>query len=54
MNREEIIQIVSEKIKLVRTENSYTQDQMADIVGISKKHLYKSKNNALCVGGMLP
>lgn len=50
MNREEIIQIVSEKIKLVRTENSYTQDQMADIVGISKKTLVQIEKQRIMCG----
>lgn len=39
MNREMITQIVSESLKLIRTENDYTQDKMAEILGISKKTL---------------
>lgn len=34
-----ITQITSESLKLVRTENDYTQEKMADILGISKKTL---------------
>lgn len=39
MDREEIIQRVSEKIRLVRAEVGYTQDRMAEIIGVSKKTL---------------
>lgn len=39
MTRDEIIFKVSEKIRLIRTEAGYTQDKMAEIIGISKKTL---------------
>lgn len=39
MDREEIIQRVSEKTRLIRAEVGYTQDRMAEIIGISKKTL---------------
>lgn len=39
VTREEMIQIVSEKIQLIRTEAGYTQDKMAEIIGLSKKTL---------------
>lgn len=39
MKREELIQIASEKFKLIRTEFNYTQEQMAEFIGISKKTL---------------
>lgn len=39
MDREMITQIASENLKLIRTENDYTQDRMAEILGISKKTL---------------
>lgn len=39
MDREMITQIASESLKLIRTENDYTQDKMAEILGISKKTL---------------
>ena len=39
MNREEIINLVSDKLRLIRTEAGYTQDKMADIIGVSKKTL---------------
>ncbi len=39
MNRDEIIAIVSDKLRLIRAEVGYTQDKMAEVVGISKKTL---------------
>lgn len=39
MTREEIIKMVSEKLRLIRTEAGYTQDKMAEIIGVSKKTL---------------
>ncbi|MBO8177721.1 helix-turn-helix transcriptional regulator [Aeribacillus pallidus] len=39
MTRDEIILLISEKLKLIRTEANYTQDKMAEIIGISKKTL---------------
>ncbi|MCY6485738.1 transcriptional regulator [Clostridium aestuarii] len=39
MTREEFIKKVDSKIKLIRNEKAYTQDKMAQIIGISKKTL---------------
>ncbi|MGN7177678.1 transcriptional regulator [Paenibacillus sp. FSL R5-0490] len=39
MTRDEIILKVSDKIRLIRTEAGYTQDKMAEIIGVSKKTL---------------
>ena len=39
MNKEEVIDIVSRKLKLVRTEYNFSQDKMAEVIGISKKTL---------------
>lgn len=48
MTREEIILQVSDKLRLIRTEAGYTQDKMAEIVGISKKTLVQiEKGRAL-------
>jgi DNA-binding XRE family transcriptional regulator len=49
MNKENIIELISTKIKLIRTEKGYTQDKMAEILGISKKTLVqieKGRSNA--------
>jgi DNA-binding XRE family transcriptional regulator len=43
MDKEAIIQILSEHFKLVRTEFDYHQDEMATILGISKKRWFKLK-----------
>lgn len=39
MTRDDIILRVSEKLRLIRAEAGYTQDKMADIIGLSKKTL---------------
>lgn len=39
MTKEEIIQIISNKLRLIRTEAGYTQDKMANVIGLSKKTL---------------
>ena len=39
MKKEEVISKVSGKIRVIRAEAGYTQDKMAEIIGISKKTL---------------
>lgn len=39
MEKEQLIVLISEKMKLVRTEQEYSQDKMAELLGISKKTL---------------
>jgi DNA-binding XRE family transcriptional regulator len=39
MTREEFIKKVDEKIKLIRNEKGYTQDKMAETLGLTKKTL---------------
>lgn len=39
MNREEIIRLVSKKIRLIRVEQGFSQDRMSNILGVSKKTL---------------
>ena len=39
MTKNDFIQNINQKVKLIRTENDYTQDKMAEILGISKKTL---------------
>lgn len=49
MTKEEIIRLISERIRLIRVEVDYTQDKMAEIIGISKKTLVqieKERNEA--------
>lgn len=48
VTRDEIILKLSEKLRLIRTEAGYTQDKMADIIGVSKKTLVQiEKGRAL-------
>ncbi|MEI4804481.1 helix-turn-helix domain-containing protein [Bacillus sp. FJAT-51639] len=39
MNKEHIIELISNKIRLIRLEKGYSQDKMSKISGISKKTL---------------
>ena len=50
MNREYVIQLITDKLKLVRTEANYTQDKMADILGISKKTLVQIEKARISCG----
>ncbi|MDN4493467.1 helix-turn-helix transcriptional regulator [Ureibacillus aquaedulcis] len=48
MDRDFIIQIVSDNLKILRKENCYTQDKMAEIVGVTKKTIIQvEKGRAL-------
>lgn len=50
MNREQFIKIISDKMKLVRTEMNYTQDRMAEVLGISKKTLIQIEKGRIQAG----
>lgn len=39
MNKTELAMLMTEKMKLIRTERGYTQEKMAEVLGISKKTL---------------
>lgn len=39
MEKQQFITLISQKMKLVRTEQDYSQDKMAELLGISKKTL---------------
>ena len=39
MNKTDVIILISNKLKLIRIEYDYTQDKMAEILGVSKKTL---------------
>lgn len=39
MKKEEFVKLISSKMKLVRTEQNFSQDKMAEVLGISKKTL---------------
>ncbi|MEC1524106.1 helix-turn-helix domain-containing protein [Neobacillus niacini] len=50
MKRDEIIKLVSDKLRLIRTEAGYTQDKMAEIIGVSKKTLVQIEKGRLQAG----
>lgn len=52
MTRDEFVQIVDEKLKLIRTEFGYSQDKMAGILGISKKTLVQIEKGRSTLGWM--
>lgn len=39
MEKQQFVALISQKMKLVRTEQDYSQDKMAELLGISKKTL---------------
>ena len=50
MDRDYAINLISEKVKLIRTEADYTQDKMAHILGISKKTLVQIEKGRITTG----
>ena len=50
MNREQLITLISEKLKLIRTEKAFTQDQMSDLLGLSKKTLVQIEKGRILAG----
>ncbi|MEQ8175675.1 MAG: helix-turn-helix domain-containing protein [Syntrophomonadaceae bacterium] len=49
MDRRSVIREISQRLKLIRVEMNYSQEQMADILGLSKKTLVdieKGRKNA--------
>lgn len=50
MTKDEMIVLVSQKIKLVRTECGYTQEKMAETLGISKKTLVQIEKERMKSG----
>lgn len=50
MTREELIQMIDEREKLVRTEYGLTQDKMALVLGISKKTLVEIEKGRRTLG----
>ncbi|CAG9613691.1 hypothetical protein BACCIP111899_02910 [Bacillus rhizoplanae] len=39
MNKDQVVLKVAKRMKLIRTEHNYTQEEMAEILGLSKKTL---------------
>ena len=50
MTRLEFIKIASGKLKLIRIEGGYTQDKMAEILGLSKKTLVQIEKGRSTLG----
>ena len=50
MDRDYAINLISEKVKLIRTEANYKQDKMAHILGISKKTLVQIEKGRITTG----
>ena len=52
MTREEFIKTMDEKSRLIRTEFRYSQDKMAEILGMSKKTLVQIEKGRSTLGWM--
>ena len=50
MNQEELINIVSQKIRLIRLENELSQEEMSKVLGISKKTLIQIEKGRVAAG----
>nr|WP_309100297.1 helix-turn-helix domain-containing protein [Fredinandcohnia onubensis] len=50
MDKEQLTKLLSEKMKLIRIEKGYTQDKMAEILGISKKTLVQIEKGRIHAG----
>ncbi|KNY26523.1 helix-turn-helix transcriptional regulator [Pseudobacteroides cellulosolvens] len=52
MTRDEFIRNIDVKLKLIRYERDYTQDKMAEVLGISKKTLIQIEKGRASLGWM--
>lgn len=50
MTREEFIKKIDEKLRLIRNEKGFTQDKMAEVLGISKKTLVQIEKERVTLG----
>ena len=50
MDKNQIVQVLSNKIKLVRAEANYSQDKMAEVLGLSKKTLVQIEKGRMDAG----
>lgn len=50
MNKEQIIELISNKIRLIRVERGYSQDKMSETLGISKKTLVQIEKGRTLAG----
>lgn len=50
MTRDEFVKKIDEKVRLIRVEKGYTQDKMAEVLGISKKTLVQVEKDRSSLG----
>ncbi|MTI69590.1 MAG: transcriptional regulator [Firmicutes bacterium] len=50
MDRSEFIKKIDSKLKLIRNENDFTQDKMAEIIGVCKKTLVQIEKGRTSIG----
>lgn len=50
MDKEQIIELISNKIRLIRVERGYSQDKMSETLGISKKTLVQIEKGRTLAG----
>lgn len=50
MDKEYVIQLISLRIRMIRLEKGYSQDKMAEILGISKKTLVQIEKERIQAG----
>lgn len=50
MDKEYVIQLISLRIRMIRLEKGYSQDKMANIMGISKKTLVQIEKERVLAG----
>ena len=53
MDRQSFTDLIQTKFKMVRIEAGYTQDTMAQTIGLSKKTLVQIEKNVCCRTGQL-
>lgn len=44
MEKEEVLKILSENVRAERARKKYSQDQLAELSGITQKYLYRIEN----------
>ncbi|MGE6260029.1 helix-turn-helix transcriptional regulator [Heyndrickxia sporothermodurans] len=50
MNKEQVIELISNKMRLIRLEQGYSQDKMAEVIGLSKKTLVQIEKGRILSG----
>ncbi|WP_338753713.1 helix-turn-helix transcriptional regulator [Bacillus sp. FJAT-52991] len=50
MDKQQVNELLSGKLKLIRTEKGYTQDKMSEVLGISKKTLVQIEKGRTLAG----